>query len=1241
MNGHFAKPSIRSMTETPKDLTGLDPALGSAVSAHQSKKFASNNEFGLSHEQEGSVVDTNVQHVTSLDEKTGATSDLKSVPFVHLPTAVSLPFSASDNSTVAFATTPTTKSAPRLGTSSVCIHPTVATEKKILSCNPYKRKTVTPIVKQCKRTRYSYAEEQRLKEPLDLPHYCEMRPVEKFAAALLRTSPADFVACEEDDEAAGTSNLLSSPDSRSWRVWEEICHRLNIAASIPKHPLPDRFDLKDEKLHFESRATLVLEEARKSISQPLASLWHKGAHELKRNKDALIVRVSSMEKDNATGHVNVTLQEDKPFTAEQANQIRCATVYQCLCTNQSASLRNVILGWVSSGVRRCDQLSLEEDDDDEGPLELKSRQFSMYWLRDIPDGIEYTEWILTPISTLISELRSFEALTSASTLDIPFLSDLLGHGGKNRLEEDSIDPLFPSDHCIFSSNREGNNGVCSLITPSSLPKENLNSQATHAKISSDEAHHFKTHQRGGRLAGTRLVNQREDCNGTTDDSFCLPGQTCKNLPTPVSPPSRAYLDPAVDICSRTTPVITPAPRIGTSSVCIHSTVATEKKILPCNPYKKKPLRPLVQNCKRNRISFAEEQRLKEPLDLPHYCEMRPVEKFAAALLRTSPADFVACEKDDDAAGTNNLLSRPESRSWRVWEEICHRLNIATSIPKHPLPDRYDMKDQELHFESRATLVLEEARKSISQPLASLWHKGAHELKKNKDALIVRVSSMEKNNATGHVRVTLQADKPFTAEQANQIRCATVYQCLCKNQSSSLSNVILGLVYNDADEITRGSKHGQFSMLWFRDIPDHIEDTQWVVTRISYLISHLGYFETLGIGVSSSYGSIKDDGSQHRYSMSSSSRTTESSSVNPRFFRIPLLNERQHHAADTFLHSAPNTITLIQGPPGTGMTLLQLMSMSSLTSRVLKSHSFFVVDIITGKTTLLVSIICRYLSDPTFCDRRGQLLVCAPTNKAITVLAKKFMDAIVTPDYCPYNVLIIGDGDKLLEEDHPQNTASGAKLITKRQSSLSSVFLHSWLLTVIKDFYRIKNYPFANQRKTQRSLLSKNDLHTLAHRLELKLRFRLPNLPESILDKAAEISLLTGKIKSGHRSNSELNSTVSLLLKDLRDLNKNFSVVQKDLISSANVLFCTLVSAGGMCLKGHSVADMIVDESAAATEATLSIPFFMTPRRMVGGATIKNWNVVEYVAHISCHSSFFISRNGSCAWVTRSNFRPPY
>ena len=267
---------------------------------------------------------------------------------------------------------------------------------------------------------------------------------------------------------------------------------------------------------------------------------------------------------------------------------------------------------------------------------------------------------------------------------------------------------------------------------------------------------------------------------------------------------------------------------------------------------------------------------------------------------------------------------------------------------------------------------------------------------------------------------------------------------------------------------------------------------------------------------------------------------------------------------------------------------------------------------TGKTTLLVSIICRYLLEQPSAEQKRRLLVCAPTNKAVTVLATRFM-AARNPDKCRFNALMVGDADKLLAEERGRYNGSHNKenryqsQSSSSQQQLRSVFVFSWLQTVIDEYRKIATSLLsAGQTKLpgarrSNSRMSPSDLHKLACRLEKRLTSNLPDLPSNILKTAQKVSTIAGELASGKdgSKSSSLTTKLESLVAELVELQKNSKdFVCRQLIANADVLFCTLASAGGIILKHHTVNDLIVDEAAAATEPELCIPFHMQPQRMV-------------------------------------------
>jgi senataxin len=282
------------------------------------------------------------------------------------------------------------------------------------------------------------------------------------------------------------------------------------------------------------------------------------------------------------------------------------------------------------------------------------------------------------------------------------------------------------------------------------------------------------------------------------------------------------------------------------------------------------------------------------------------------------------------------------------------------------------------------------------------------------------------------------------------------------------------------------------------------------------------------------------------------------------FRLPRLNEMQESAASCFLNADPNTITLIQGPPG------------------------------TGKSTLIVAILARLLLEKqNNDDSPRKIMVCCPTNKAISVLCTRFLDCLQDNDYCsfPFSVLLVGDDGKLLDDD-----VSHSKMSSSSSSKLRSIFLYTWITTLLQDYSKIRNSLAGKDKRRE----TPESLFELARNLQRRLQTNLPSLPRGVFDTASKIStylqrLVNSKSLSSH---SEILVTVSSLLATIREWKRE--AIWHQLLSSARVVFCTLASAGAAVLKKSNFVadDLIVDEAAAATEPELSIPFGFHPRRML-------------------------------------------
>jgi hypothetical protein len=238
------------------------------------------------------------------------------------------------------------------------------------------------------------------------------------------------------------------------------------------------------------------------------------------------------------------------------------------------------------------------------------------------------------------------------------------------------------------------------------------------------------------------------------------------------------------------------------------------------------------------------------------------------------------------------------------------------------------------------------------------------------------------------------------------------------------------------------------------------------------------------------------------------------------------------------------------------------------SHAIVSVSF--VFILSGKTTLLVSVICRYFMESGENHRR--LMVCAPTNKAVAVLAARFA-ASVNPDTCNCNAIMVGDVEKLLVDE--RSSSKGQQADDSMQ--LRSMFIFSWMQTLMEDYRKIRNYfvPMQQGRNTTDTRKwTKEDVWKSASRLEKRLGNSLPDVPEHISKKAALVTGALQKLAAGTAAHGIVEH-LDKLLKALKEVPPD--LVWRELLHSADVVFCTLASSGGLIFKNTAgMDDLIVD-----------------------------------------------------------------
>ena len=308
------------------------------------------------------------------------------------------------------------------------------------------------------------------------------------------------------------------------------------------------------------------------------------------------------------------------------------------------------------------------------------------------------------------------------------------------------------------------------------------------------------------------------------------------------------------------------------------------------------------------LTPMERQRLDEVLPI----RMNPMERFCAALLRSSAAEFVQSE------------SSP-AKGVALWKTTCRRVGLQA--PETPLLPRYDRSH--VHFALRAALVLEEARHTLAQPLAARWNQMQRGKRVPGIAMVLKVQHFETNQDSGHARVVLRKEAPFTRDELYHLRTATVLECQVRDGPRTIDAVQLAVIFSS----NRGQVEAkrEFSATFFRQLPSDWKGCEILVRPVETLVTTLRSFEAMTVnpdrvaflhnlmGVNAAtHTRFDDNGVATKSQVKSLSDYFPAVDTTPKtssIFRLPTLNATQEKASAAFLKSKPNTLTLIQGPPG--------------------------------------------------------------------------------------------------------------------------------------------------------------------------------------------------------------------------------------------------------------------------------------------------------------------------------------
>jgi len=221
--------------------------------------------------------------------------------------------------------------------------------------------------------------------------------------------------------------------------------------------------------------------------------------------------------------------------------------------------------------------------------------------------------------------------------------------------------------------------------------------------------------------------------------------------------------------------------------------------------------------------------------------------------------------------------------------------------------------------------------------------------------------------------------------------------------------------------------------------------------------------------------------------------------------------------------------------------------------------------------MTAAIICRYILESKRNEKR-KLLVCGPTNKSVVVLLRKVLSCVKDDEST--SIVLVGDRKELLadnrQELEPVFVYTYISVLRRALKALRKKLLDSW------DFGE-----FSSEKEK------------LIERMRIQLSSTCSRSLEWALDGVQQSTSIS--------DHDDRKGAVEKSFEKVFDALVSFDQqeVEKDLLGSADVVFCTLSTAGSMMLRRMgSVDDLIVDEASAATEPDILIPLNTNPKRLL-------------------------------------------
>ena len=247
--------------------------------------------------------------------------------------------------------------------------------------------------------------------------------------------------------------------------------------------------------------------------------------------------------------------------------------------------------------------------------------------------------------------------------------------------------------------------------------------------------------------------------------------------------------------------------------------------------------------------------------------------------------------------------------------------------------------------------------------------------------------------------------------------------------------------------------------------------------------------------------------------------------------------------------------------------------------------------------MTVAAICLHLAESKRMSVNRKMLICGPTNKSVVVLAEKFLQCM-------------GDFDESNQSSslpwcRPVMIGDKAELLADSPKGLDDLLVYSYLDRAVTSFEKYGK----SLAKTKKFWEYNRDTSSLLRQMNEDLtNISLLRIEEQIVRLGDLLSQREDNNEAKHKEKSQkdkdkkkLHKQIQNAIREVNGLVRNLDqqIIVQDLLASANLIFCTLASAGNMPMRrmGH-VSTLIVDEASACTEAELLIPMHTRPEKLM-------------------------------------------